>query len=65
MKFLDQHYQRLKNVIHGIQGLGILVAWVITIAVFTKSGKTGGQTKYFFALVRPSFFLYGLSFFAT
>ncbi|KAL8787486.1 MAG: hypothetical protein Q9195_007733 [Heterodermia aff. obscurata] len=50
MGMLDQHYQRIKNVIHGIQGLGIVVAWIITIAVFTRPGKSGGQTKYFFAL---------------
>ena len=53
MGMLEQHYQRIKNGVHGIQGLGIVVAWIITIAVFTRPGKSGGQTKYFFALVRP------------
>ena len=51
MKLLEQHYQRVKNAIHGLQGLGVFVAWVITIAVFTRRGKSGGQIKYFFALV--------------
>ena len=52
MKMLETHYQRVKNVVHGVQGLGVLVGWIITIAVFTRPGKSGGQTKYFFALVR-------------
>lgn len=43
--------QRAKNVIHGIQGLVIFLAWAVTIAVFTRSGKTDGRTKYFFTLV--------------
>lgn len=52
MKLLDNHYQRVKQAIHGIQGLAVFVAWVITIAGFTRQGKSGGQIKYFFALVR-------------
>lgn len=43
--------QRAKNIVHGIQGLVIFLAWAVTIGVFTKSGKTDGRTKYFFALV--------------
>ena len=43
--------QRAKNVVHGIQGLVIFLAWAVTIGVFTKAGKTDGRTKYFFTLV--------------
>ena len=43
--------QRTKNVVHGIQALIIFLAWAVTIAVFTKDGKTDGRTKYFFILV--------------
>ena len=57
MKLLDNHYQRVKQVIHGLQGLAVFVAWVITIAGFTRQGKSGGQVKYFFALVRHTILL--------
>ena len=43
--------QRSKNVVHGLQGLVIFLAWAITIAVFIKKGKTDGRSKFFFALV--------------
>lgn len=43
-----------KSYIHGIQGLIVFLAWALTIAVFTKDGKTDGRTKYYFALVRIS-----------
>lgn len=41
-----------KSYIHGLQGLIIFLAWALTIAVFTKDGKTDGRTKYYFVLVR-------------
>ncbi|KAG7005228.1 hypothetical protein G7Y79_00021g050950 [Physcia stellaris] len=50
MTFLEQRYQHIKNTVHGLQGLSVLVAWIITIAVFTRPGRSGGQTRYFFAL---------------
>lgn len=43
--------QKGKNYIHGLQGLVIFLAWALTIAVFTKTGKTDGRTKYYFTLV--------------
>ena len=52
MQLPTQHLQKIKNVIHGIQGFTIFVSWALTIAVFTKPGHTDGRTKYFFALVR-------------
>ena len=52
MQLPTEHLQKIKNVFHGIQGFVIFVSWALTIAVFTKSGKTDGRTKYFFALVR-------------
>ena len=58
MKLLDNHYQRVKQAIHGVQGLAVFVAWVITIAGFTREGKSGGQIKYFFALVRRTVLLF-------
>lgn len=47
---LENHLQRIKNVVHGIHGFLIFLGWAMTIAVFTKSGKTDGRTKYYFAL---------------
>lgn len=44
--------QKGKSYIHGLQGLIIFLAWALTIAVFTKSGKTDGRTKFYFVLVR-------------
>ncbi|KAL8828512.1 MAG: hypothetical protein Q9191_002551 [Dirinaria sp. TL-2023a] len=49
-RMLENHLQRIKNVVHGIQGLLAFLGWAMTIAVFTKSGKTDGRTKYYFAL---------------
>lgn len=43
--------QKGKNYIHGFQAFVIFLAWALTIAVFTKTGKTDGRTKYYFALV--------------
>jgi len=54
MQLPTERLQSIKNVIHGVQGFVIFVAWALTIAVFIKSGNTDGRTKYFFALVRSS-----------
>ena len=54
MNVLHNHSQRIKNVLHGVQGLAIFIGWAITIAVFTQEGTSGGASKYYFALVRPS-----------
>lgn len=52
MNALANHTQRIKNVIHGVQGFAIFIGWAVTIAVFTKPGTSGGGSKYYFALVR-------------
>ena len=54
MNVLNNHTQRIKNIIHGVQGFTIFIGWAITIAVFTKQGTSGGGSKYYFALVRLS-----------
>ncbi|RDW74474.1 uncharacterized protein DSM5745_07136 [Aspergillus mulundensis] len=41
---------RTKNLIHGLQGFLIFLAWALTIAVFTKGGGIDGRTAYYFAL---------------
>ncbi len=48
------HLPKVKNALHGVQAFTIFLAWCVTIAVFTKSGKTDGRTKYYFALVSPT-----------
>ncbi|KAL8948427.1 MAG: hypothetical protein Q9222_005379 [Ikaeria aurantiellina] len=50
MKLPDNILQKVKIVLHAIQGFVIFLAWAITIAIFTKPGTTDGRTKYFFAL---------------
>ncbi|OKL57607.1 hypothetical protein UA08_07071 [Talaromyces atroroseus] len=41
---------RIKNLLHGLQGLLIFFAWVLTIAVFTKSGGIDGRSGWFFGV---------------
>lgn len=43
--------QRAKTVIYGIQAVALCIAWMLTIAVLTKSGTTGTATKFYFFLV--------------
>lgn len=50
MKFPVFLQHKGKSYIHGLQGLIIFLAWALTIAVFTKDGKTDGRTKYYFVL---------------
>ncbi|KAL9119535.1 MAG: hypothetical protein Q9187_003916, partial [Circinaria calcarea] len=42
--------QRGKTVIYGIQAVALCIAWMLTIAVLTKSGTTGTATKFYFFL---------------
>lgn len=42
---------RIKNLIHGFQAVLIFFAWVLTIAVFTKSGGIDGRTGWYFGVV--------------
>lgn len=42
---------RTKNILHGIQGLIIFLAWALTIAVFTKGGGIDGRSAWYWALV--------------
>ncbi|KMP03160.1 hypothetical protein CIHG_02519 [Coccidioides immitis H538.4] len=41
---------RTKNIIHAFQAFIIFLAWAMTIAVFTRDGKTDGRTAWYFAL---------------
>ncbi|KAL8700851.1 MAG: hypothetical protein Q9201_005221 [Fulgogasparrea decipioides] len=50
MRLPDSFLQKVKIVLHAIQGFVIFLAWAITIAIFTKDGTTDGRTKFFFAL---------------
>jgi hypothetical protein len=42
---------RIKNLIHGFQAVLIFLAWVLTIAVFTKSGGIDGRSGWYFGVV--------------
>ncbi|KAH8702450.1 hypothetical protein BGW36DRAFT_356569 [Talaromyces proteolyticus] len=41
---------RTKNLVHGAQAVLIFFAWVLTIAVFTKSGGVDGRSGWYFGV---------------
>ncbi|KAL5336525.1 hypothetical protein BJX70DRAFT_372238 [Aspergillus crustosus] len=41
---------RSKNLIHGVQGFVIFIAWAMTIAIFTKGGGIDGRAGWYFGL---------------
>ncbi|KAB8237564.1 hypothetical protein ETB97_010194 [Aspergillus alliaceus] len=41
---------RTKNILHGVQGFIIFLAWACTIAVFTKGGGIDGRSAWYWAL---------------
>ncbi|KAI1912127.1 hypothetical protein LOZ53_004794 [Ophidiomyces ophidiicola] len=41
---------RTKTLLHAFQAFIIFLAWAMTIAVFTRDGKTDGRTAWYFAL---------------
>ncbi|PGH20352.1 hypothetical protein AJ80_03620 [Polytolypa hystricis UAMH7299] len=41
---------RAKMLMHSFQAFIIFLAWVLTIAIFTRDGKTDGRTAWYFAL---------------
>ena len=43
---------RTKNSLHAIQGFIIFLAWVLTIAVFTKGDGVDGRSGWYFGMVR-------------
>ena len=47
----DGLLQNIKTGIHALQALLVSIAWILTIAVLTKSGVTGSATKFYFFLV--------------
>jgi len=52
MRLQQDSLTRTKNFIHAAQACLILLAWILTIAVYVTSGSTDGRTNWFFALVR-------------
>ena len=53
MRLQQDSLTRTKNFIHAAQACLILLAWILTIAVYVASGSTDGRTNWFFALVSP------------
>jgi len=47
----DGLLRKIKTGIYGFQTLLVSIAWILTIAVLTKSGVTGSATKFYFFLV--------------
>lgn len=47
-----RYYQRAKNAVHALQALLMFIGAIITIAIYTKGGKSDGRINYFFVLVR-------------
>lgn len=58
MRLPQNKLQRAKAAIHGTQALLVFVAGCLTLSVMTKSGGYGGQTGFYFALVRAAFILH-------
>ncbi|BCS29990.1 uncharacterized protein APUU_80293A [Aspergillus puulaauensis] len=50
MKLPSFNPGRTKNLIHGVQGFLIFLAWALTIAIFTKGDGIDGRTAWYFAL---------------
>lgn len=48
---LDQH-GKIKTYIHIAQTAVLFLAWVLTIALLTRSGTTDGRVGWYFGLVR-------------
>ncbi|KAG9776885.1 hypothetical protein KCU88_g4712, partial [Aureobasidium melanogenum] len=46
---LDKH-GRIKTVLHGVQAGILFLAWVLTIAVFTRKGHSDGRVGWYFGL---------------
>lgn len=51
MRLPSTNPARIKNLLHGLQGFVIFLAWAFTIAVFTRDGGTDGRTAWYFAMV--------------
>ena len=47
----ENGFQRLKTMIYTVQALLVSIAWILALAVLTKSGTTGSATKFYFTLV--------------
>lgn len=50
MKLPQFNLSGAKNIIHGFQAFIIFLGWAMTIAVFTRDGKSDGRTIYYFVL---------------
>lgn len=56
MRIPQTKLQRVKAGTHLFQSVLVFVAGCLTLAVMTKSGGYGGQTAFYFALVRTTAF---------
>ncbi|MCJ1479724.1 hypothetical protein MMC13_008410 [Lambiella insularis] len=44
--------RKIKVILYAIQALLVSIAWILALAVLTKSGDTGPATKFYFALIK-------------
>src|SRR4051794_7895986 len=51
MRLQQDSLTNIKNYIHAAQAFVVLVAWILTIAIYVANGSTDGRTSWFFALV--------------
>ena len=51
MRLQQDSLTNTKNYIHAAQAFVVLVAWILTIAIYVANGSTDGRTSWFFALV--------------
>ncbi|EXJ79654.1 hypothetical protein A1O3_07934 [Capronia epimyces CBS 606.96] len=43
-------YGRIKTIVHGVQAAILFLAWILTIALFTRKGHTDGRVGWYFGL---------------
>lgn len=51
MRLQLDHFGKLKNHIHAGQALILFLAWVLTIALLTRDGRSDGRVGWYFGLV--------------
>lgn len=51
MRLPQDKLGKIKNYVHGAQGVVIAIAWVMCIVIFTRQGQSDGRVGWYFGLV--------------
>lgn len=64
MRLEQDHLAKIKTYIHGAQAGFIVLAWALTIGIFSQPGSQDGRVYWYFALVSEQLHFYpaGLGF---